>query len=1129
MPHGSTAYSNSLLAEGSYRFKNHSLKDHLVQLLEFSKDINFFGSNGTATNRWYDLLKQSTIFQLARFQGVDGKKLFSFFQDLDLRNGFTADATLSQIELETLAYQKLQILQYLFWFYQSVSQTITDENSSQVQSIIKNPTIDALFVQYAGLLDECFKAPALVKLANRKPVLPFGEISFGEIDQSMTSSLAKYYNPIPLTAAKVLDIYSNDYDRVKAANEHAYSIFKALLQIHNTFSYWSKNKIDSYAFAYDSHEPHIALLLAYVKMQCLFDERFNQLVGGQSNFIFQDVLQLNRQSILPDTALVNLELAKNVNQFFLPKDSLFKAGKNAENKQIYYKSTQDLVLNAAKIEMLGSCVRHYRNGQRYAITSTNDAANAEWQANDAWLPFNDLSEAYSGLAFETKLLQHVSKKESEIIFEIEFINDIPPLPDNLAEKLQITVIQADESEKNLLVTTALVDTQLPKLLKIITKIEEDLSTLKLGINARLKLISPAKTDQDDDIFVVLYRYLLSETIGNLKVKLNQTSFVPSSVKTTSGLIDGSTSFTAFGTQSQAGSSFSIAHPYLPFAEKVTVKLNWAEALKSVVNITANNIPKTLAAGDFSSLTDFENDNKSSIKIRLNSDLSTKITSTIIGNGANKTIETNIPRILIIKDIELKASLSELVYEREKTETKFIEYFRNYFGIIRSLRLPFADKRRQKERVLERIKQIRMRIMRVRKNNLTAHLYPLGQLVVYKDDKLTLLPDYELLGYSSYQADLCIGLSNIVPGQSLSLLLDIADETAEQSEREAKITWHVLENEAFVALDASKIVDTTANFLQSGLVQLSLPEGATNHTELLFGKNMYWLVARCDTNYDVVANIKSIKVNGIAISRILDENNQETQVSVGAGTVEALFPKNANIKTISQNVASNGGRQAETDAHYRWRASQRLRHKKRAINQWDFEQLVLENFADIYKVKCFNHTFWDVNTQQLIAKPAHTLLTVLPHYRGNGAGANLQPAITLSKLNAIKNHILSRTSAFNQLQILNTQWDEIKIEAEVMLESGVLDLVFYKEQLNQDLKKFLAPWAFATDQEIADQQPIYVATLVDYIDELSYVHHIVQLKIYKNDLEIKDLITSTSPIHLITTTAEHSLIIKEYAS
>ncbi len=1127
MPTGSTAFSNALLSNGSFKLKDEQLTHKLVQVLEFSKNINFFGPDTTASNRWYDLLKQSTVFQLARFQGINGQKILSFFQDLALSNGFTADATFTQAELETLAYQKLQILQYLFWFYKTVVQNIQDENASQVQSILKSDTVSALFLQYQGLLEECFKAPALIKSANSKGVKAFNEISFSVIDKSLTDSLIAFYNPNPpKPTTEVLNIYSNNFDKIKAANEHCYSIFKNILQIHQTFSFWSTAKIEQYAYIHDSHEPHIALLLAFVKLQLLFDERFNQLAYQQSTFIFQDILQLKKQSILPDKALINIELAKNINQYFVPKNTLFKAGKNAENKQIYYQSNADLVLNAAKIEQIASQVRIYKNNKLFTVSATTDAPNPEWQVNNAWLPFNDLSEAYTGLSFESKLLQLVSKKGTPITFEVNFNADLPGLPANLAEKLQITVIEQDGTEKILLIDSVAFSGN--RQLTIITKIEEDLKTLKQDINARLKLISPAKTEQNND-YVELYQYLLSETIGNLKVKLNQSSFVPSNVKTTSGLIDGSTSFAAFGTTSQTGSSFSIAHPFLPFAKTVNIKLNWAEALKTQVDITAKGLPKTLTTGDNSPLNDFENDNGSEIAIRLTKDLTYKITSTVKSTGADRTIETNLPKILIIKDIALLADLEELVYQQETPLPKFIEYYRNYYGIIRSLRLGYADKTRQKERVIERIKQIRQRNSRPRHHNSLAHLYPLGELVVYKNNNLKLIPDDSLLDYNTYQAELCIGLSNIVPGQSLSLLFEIADETAEQTEREALITWHFVENNLFKAIEANKIIDSTANFLQSGLVQLSLPENANNQNTILFGQNLYWLVARCNTNYDVVANIKNIKINGLEICRVLDENNQEAKVSVAAGTIENIYPKTANIKTVSQNIASQLGREPETDAHYWWRSSQRLRHKKRAINQWDIEQMVLEQFSNIYKVKCFNHAYYDAASQQIVAKPAHTIVSLLPYYAGAGLGDNLQPALQLSKLLAIKNFILSKTSAFTQFQVLNTQWDEVRIEAEIVLANGLFDLLFYKEQLNTDLKHFLVPWAFESNVQITDIQPIYLATLVDFIDELSYVHHIRSLKIFKNDLEIQNEITASTALHLLSTVAEHSLIVKTYVN
>jgi hypothetical protein len=1124
---GATAYSNPLLTNGSFRLKDQQLVDELNQMLELSKDINFFAEDASATNRWYDLLSQSSIFQLARFQSIAVAELYSFVQNLPQSNGFNANTTLSQAEHETLAYQKLQILQYLFWLYKTIVQTITDENQEQVQSILKSSQVQNLYHSFHSLAIESQQVPVLIKPANKKNVEAFKQIKFTALDSTLLAQLGVFYSFDTSTATQVLNIYSNTNDKIKATNEHAFGVFRGLMQVHQSFSHWSQSRIDTYAYQHNSHQPHIALLIAFAKMQLLFNERYNQLAHAHSNFIFQDILGLNRQKTLPDTAFVSIELAKNVSTHFLPRNSLFKAGKNLLGKTVYYQSNQDLVLNAAKIDKIASCVRLYRQGQLYAISATTNATLPEWQVNDAWLPFNDLSEAYTGLGFESNLLPYLTKKDCLLNVEVTFNKPLPTLPTDLADKIQVAVIQED-GEEILLSTQAVSNATAADTLTISAKIDKDLKTLKQGINARLKLISPAKTEQDGELFVVLYQYLLSEPIGKLKVKVNQNNFAPSNVKTTSGQIDGTTSFTAFGSASLAGSSFSIVHPFIRYAKVLDINLVWGETLTKKVAVTVNNETAELPTGDHSLLNNFENKNASQVRVKLTNDLTYKITSTIKGPGADKTIETSLPKILIIKEIELSAALEELVYEQEPPAIKFLQYYHNYYGIIKSLRLPFADKKRQKERVRERIKQIRMRYMREQRNNLTAHLYPLGQLLVYKDNGLTLLPNNNLLGYNSYEAELCIGLSNILPGQSLSLLFEIADETADQTEREAKISWFVMGQENFEALDSTKIVDTTANFLQSGLLQLTLPDSASNTCQLIYGTGQYWLLARCNTNYDVVANIKNIKVNGLAISRILDENNAEAKVTMPADTIENVYPKNTNIKSLSQNVASLYGRVAETDAHYWWRSSQRLRHKQRAVNQWDMEQLLLENFAHIYKVKCLNHAYFDAQSQSIIAKPAHTVLVLLPHYAGGNSGANLQPALQMSKLLAIKNFIASKTSAFYQLQVLNTQWDEVQITAQVVLAKGVIDLVYFREQLNQDLKKFIAPWAFETTGSIAAPQKIYLATLVDYIDELSYVHHIKVLTVLKNGIEVQNEIVASTPIHLITTAPDHAITVFEYA-
>lgn len=66
---------------------------------------------------------------------------------------------------------------------------------------------------------------------------------------------------------------------------------------------------------------------------------------------------------MPDNAYVTIGLAKNVKQYFLAKETLFKARKNSKGKTVFYKSVQDLVLNSGKISALKSSVRLYNQNQ----------------------------------------------------------------------------------------------------------------------------------------------------------------------------------------------------------------------------------------------------------------------------------------------------------------------------------------------------------------------------------------------------------------------------------------------------------------------------------------------------------------------------------------------------------------------------------------------------------------------------------------------------------------------------------------------------------------------------------------------------------------------------------------------
>ncbi len=1127
---GSIALSNKLLLEDDLTLKSNTLHEDFKDIFEISRDILFYKSSSPGSDTWNDLLNKDLVFQLSRFVTIPVDELNKFFTDLPIINHFTDNVVISPAEYQTLAYQRFQILQYLFWLYKSIGESLSGEIQEQVVSIIKNGPAGRLFIQYQTLMDECLvNPPVLIEESNKLEVPGFNEIIFLPLQQSLTDSLKAYYNPANEPGYQVLMNYNNAEDKLKAANEYLLSLFRSIMQIQSSFNAWADNKLKEITSSAGSHQPHISLLIAFVKLKQLFDTQYNRLIHKNTNFVFSEILQLQKQSVLPDIAYINIELAKNVNEFFIPKDSLFKAGKNSLNKPVFYKSIKDIVLNSAKIYSIKSSVRVKIDNQLSTISGAQDAPNPEWQVNDAWLPFNDLSESFTGLALECRMLEHVKKKDTEIAFIFEFGNNVPLFTER-EDKFTVSLLHEDGGETTLKIDTVNIGATV---LTLNAKIEKDLKqAAQPGVNVRVRVMSPPVSAAANNDFVLFYRFLLKEHLSRISVKLYNQVFTPTLVRSSAGNVDGETTFPAFGTRSLIGSSFRIEHPFIQFSIGTDITINWTEKLESSFKVTINGTERTVPVGSdaSSTISNVFRDNQTYLRLRLSDALTSTFQSKIQATDQpDQTITTTLPKVLMVKSIELNADPEEIIYIKNNPGQPWIveTNFRNKY-FIRSLHVPYINKKIQKGLLHVRHRKLNEVDTVPYYNHRTIHLYPFGEKKINTNTSLTLLPDYTILGFNDYDADLCIGLTSIKPGQSISLLFEIAEETAEQSQLEAVISWHFVSNEEIIEIDSSKIIDSTNNFLQSGLIQLSLPDVATKDDLLLYGNQTYWLIARCNKNYEVVANIKSIKTNGVAVQRVLDDINQETKRSVAAGTIENIFPKSASIKTVAQNTPTQNGREMESDEHYFWRSSQRLRHKNRAINQWDFEQLVLEQFSNVYRVKCLNHAYYKESNATITAKPGNVVVSLIPFYIINTINTNFQPAIPMSKLLAIKSHLQHKTSAFLKIQVFNPFWDEISISLDAMANEDVFDRAFFSDQLNTDIKKFLCPWAFDTSSAPAFAEKIYVSTLVDYIDELPYVHHILELRIFKNTIEVIDEINATSEIHFLTSAPDHTIRLLEYA-
>lgn len=205
--------------------------------------------------------------------------------------------------------------------------------------------------------------------------------------------------------------------------------------------------------------------------------------------------------------------------------------------------------------------------------------------------------------------------------------------------------------------------------------------------------------------------------------------------------------------------------------------------------------------------------------------------------------------------------------------------------------------------------------------------------------------------------LFIGLEKAVPLQSLSLLFQFAEGSADDEDKDPPpIRWSYLTNNEWRPMRAEDVVsDGTYGFQTTGIVKLNIPADATSNNTIISG-GLHWL---CISVYENAHRIpKLINVVAQAAEVIFEDNDNDQQhfdSALPAGSITKLFVKVAQVSKVEQPFASFDGKHKEISKEFYTRVSERLRHKNRAINSWDYEHLVLNRFPSVYKVKCITAT------------------------------------------------------------------------------------------------------------------------------------------------------------------------------
>ena len=339
-----------------------------------------------------------------------------------------------------------------------------------------------------------------------------------------------------------------------------------------------------------------------------------------------------------------------------------------------------------------------------------------------------------------------------------------------------------------------------------------------------------------------------------------------------------------------------------------------------------------------------------------------------------------------------------------------------------------------------------------------------------------------------QGELYLGLTGLGSGQNLSLLFQFAAGSANPDVQRLDVRWSYLDNNQWISFPAQAILsDSTNGLLNTGLLELVIPAGLSNNNTLM-ANSFYWLRATVNGTA-AIPDLVDVMAQGLS-AVFINNNNAANHL------VEPLKPMSITsaidmlpgVKTLIQPFASMHGKPGETTSLYYSRVSERLKHKSRALTMWDYERLVLEEFPEIYKVKClpgnFSGTMQDTGGVDVI---------VIPNIQGRQSFNSFQPKLSAEALLRISNYLSARTPPFVMVTVKNPTYVQLRVRTAVRIKYGYAE-AYCLENLEEELKRFLAPWAYDEQAEIVIGGSIHHNVIVNFIAEKPYIDHVNMIKL-----------------------------------
>ena len=988
------------------------------------------------------------------------------------------------------------------------------------------------------------------------------------------------------------------------------SIFDTLLKAYARTVADARQSLEA-TFSEDSHEPHYALFLAFLRLLEYPREQVNTLTARHLDFYYREVLRLKEKAAVPGKAHLLVELAKQAPGFLVKAGELFKAGKDDLGIEAFFANDREFPANQAKVAELKTLYRHknsvndtlpFQDGRLFAspVAYSEDGMGAELTTPDgSWHPFHNkiyregaLSEiampkAETGFAIAS---HYLSLAEGSRTVTVTFTVSNPDKLQLLTNR-KMDVVCLFSGEKGWLEKEA-------------SSFSKDGAalTLEIPLAGADPSVVPYSSkvhgyDFPTDLPVLLLKLRHRETaeylypslqdvlIEKIDLKVEVQRLKTLAVSNDFGPVDTSKPFQPFGAQPQAGSALVIGstETFRKSLSTATAKVQWQSAPVPYDKDTVNVAVEYLQDGSWQasgappidivpSAPDIFLPEVPDVAIPF---AARKLAGSSQGGSYRQSfaiwppeLPTGAKPFLDVPDsseLELYGTSSRQGFVRLKLADDFgqsefeqalIDYIKNVIDEVPSSENPkpvaptgpfiseltvdytatqTIDLKNADQAGLERS---RFRFLHIAPFGYADQTGRTGQPVYLLpqlrhrnelDDKLP-------KGHPvRHEAEFYLGISDLKPPQNLALLFQVADGTADPlSEKPTPhIHWSYLRDNRWISFDSIAVQDGTGGLLNSGIVTFAVPRDASDANTLL-PAGMHWIRGAVASESDAVCRLRLVAAQALEATFTDRGNDPAFPAKVlPPGTIAKLDQPDAAVKSIAQPFPSFGGRGREPASAFYTRISERLRHKERAIALWDYERLVLEAFPQIYQARCLNHVQYEPNESGTgiyrELAPGHVTIVTIPNQQFQNLRDPFRPYTSLGILEQIRNFLNQRLSCFVRLHVKNPQFEEVMADFRVRLHEG-FDESFYLDKLNEEICRFLSPWAFPGGGTPSFGGKVYKSVLINFVEERPYVDYVTDFLLFhkfQDDAGVsrtveKDEVEGSKAVSILVSARRHTI-------